>query len=94
MLGVAAGFVAALVLALYIQAPENQGHYNEPSLLWALPGAVVFWTCRLWLMADRGDMHDDPLIFAFRDKPSLALAVFTALAFAGAALAPPHLLPW
>ena len=94
MMGVAAGFVAALVLALYIQAPENQAHYHEPFLLWALPGAVVFWTCRLWLMADRGEMHDDPLIFAFRDKTSLALALLTAIAFAAAVLAPPNFLPW
>lgn len=92
MMGVAAGFVAALVLALYIRAPENQAQYNEPSLLWVLPGAVVYWTCRLWLAADRGEMHDDPLIFTFRDKTSLALALLAAAAFAAAVLAPVNFL--
>jgi 4-hydroxybenzoate polyprenyltransferase len=94
MMGVAASFVAALVLALYLQAPAAHAAYSEPFMLWALPGAVVYWTCRVWLKVDRGDMHDDPLIFAFTDRTSLAVAALAAAAFAGAVLAPSDMLPW
>lgn len=94
MLGTSSGFVAALVLALYLQDHQAIAEYHEPFFLWALPGAVAFWTCRVWLMADRGEMHDDPLVFAFQDKTSLALATITASAVAAASLAPRALLPW
>ena len=56
--------------------------------------ASIFWVCRVWLMADRGEMHDDPLVFAFRDKTSLALAAFVAVCFAGAVLLPSGILPF
>jgi hypothetical protein len=54
-----------------------------------LPAAVIFWLCRVWLKADRGEIHDDPLIFAFRDRASWMIGLVLAAAFAGAALAPP-----
>lgn len=94
MMGVGAGFVSALVLALYLQDDAITAVYSEPFLLWALPAGVVFWVCRVWLMADRGEMHDDPLIFAFRDKTSLALAAFVAICFAGAVMLPAGILPF
>jgi 4-hydroxybenzoate polyprenyltransferase len=93
MMGVGAGFVAALVLALYLQDDLVAAAYSEPFMLWALPGAIVFWVCRLWLMTERGEMHDDPLIFAFRDKTSLAIGALTGLAFIAAVIMPPNLLP-
>jgi 4-hydroxybenzoate polyprenyltransferase len=89
MMGVGASFVSALVLALYTQSPEIAAGYREPLLLWALPAAVIFWLCRVWLKADRGEIHDDPLIFAFRDRASWMIGLVLAAAFAGAALAPP-----
>jgi 4-hydroxybenzoate polyprenyltransferase len=89
MMGVGASFVSALVLALYTQTPEIAAGYREPLLLWALPAAVIFWLCRVWLKADRGEIHDDPLIFAFRDRASWMIGLVLAAAFAGAALAPP-----
>lgn len=94
MMGVGAGFVSALVLALYLQDDAITAVYSEPFLLWALPAGVVFWVCRVWLMADRGEMHDDPLIFAFRDKTSLALAAFVGVCFAGAVMLPAGILPF
>jgi hypothetical protein len=92
-MGMAAGFASALVLALYLQDKDVAAHYREPFLLWGLPAAIVFWLCRVWLMADRGEMHDDPLIFAFRDRTSIAIGALAALAFAGAVLSP-KVLPW
>jgi len=94
MMGVSASFVSALVLSLYTQSPEIVGRYQEPFLLWVLPAAIVFWLCRVWLIADRGDMHDDPLVFAFRDRTSWAIGAVIAAAFAAAVLLPSDLLRW
>jgi 4-hydroxybenzoate polyprenyltransferase len=92
-MGIASGFIAALVLALYLQSSQVAAHYNAPFLLWVLPAAVVYWECRIWLMADRGEVHDDPLVFAMRDRVSWGLGVVVAIAFAAAVLMPPGLLP-
>lgn len=94
MMGIGAGFVSTLVLALYLQNDSIRTHFSEPFLLWGVPAAVVFWVCRLWLMLDRGEMHDDPLVFAFHDKTSLLLGVIAAGAFAGAAVVPSGTLPF
>jgi 4-hydroxybenzoate polyprenyltransferase/phosphoserine phosphatase len=94
MMGLGAGFAAALVLALYLQDDAVAARYNEPFMLWLLPAAVVFWLCRVWLKADRGDMHDDPLIFAFRDRTSWCAGAVAAAGFAAAVLMPATLLPW
>jgi 4-hydroxybenzoate polyprenyltransferase len=94
MMGIGAGFVAALVLALYLQDSSNAARYREPFLLWVLPAVVLFWLCRLWLMTDRGEMQEDPLVFAFGDKTSWAAGLFIAVAFAAAVLTPWSLRPW
>lgn len=93
MMGMTAGFASALVLALYLQDDVVASHYSEPFLLWLMPAAIVFWLCRVWLMADRGEMHDDPLIFAFRDRTSIVAGLIAAAGFVAAALAP-NFLPW
>lgn len=92
-MGITAGFIAALVLALYLQSKTVAAHYNEPFLLWVLPAAVVYWECRIWLMADRGEVHDDPLVFAATDHISWAVAAIVALAFGAAVILPVGLLP-
>lgn len=93
-MGVGAGFVSALVLALYLQEPANASHYGEPFILWVMPAAVVFWLCRIWLITERGQMHDDPLVHAFRDKTSWLIGAVVAVSFAAAALLPPDTLSW
>ncbi len=86
--GVGAAMVSALVLALYLESAENISRYAEPAFLWALPGVVVFWLARVWLKVDRGEMHDDPVMFALKDRASWGVAAFAACAFAAAVLWP------
>lgn len=86
-MGVGAAFVSSLVLAFYVQSDVALANYATPALLWTLPAAAIFWLCRVWLLTQRGEMHDDPVVFAFRDRASLAIGVLTAAAFAAAALA-------
>lgn len=68
--GVAAGYLATLVLALYIQDQHTAEIYRTPSLIWLACPLLLYWISRAWLVAHRGDMHDDPIVFAIKDKIS------------------------
>lgn len=90
MMGVASGFMSCLVLALYIQNDVTTAHvYSWPLLLWLLPASVMYWFCRVWLLTDRGQLHDDPLIWAFRDRVSWLLGAIAFAGLAGAVLLNP-----
>lgn len=70
MMGVAAGYISILVLALFISSPETASKYTYPVLLWLLCPLMAYWLSRLWLKTSRGEMHDDPLIFSLKDQAS------------------------
>lgn len=78
-LGAAAGYIAVLVLALYINSPESLHLYRYPKALWVLCLLVLYWISRMWMVAHRGSMHDDPIVFAASDRVSLALFVMSVL---------------
>lgn len=67
MMGVCSGFVACLVLAMYISSEPALRLYAQPDLLWAVVPLALFWNCRLWLSGIRGYVHDDPIVYAARD---------------------------
>jgi 4-hydroxybenzoate polyprenyltransferase len=67
----ASGFVAVLVLALYINSPEVAALYRNPELLWGVCIILVYWLGRVYFLAGRGEMHEDPIIFAITDRVSL-----------------------
>jgi 4-hydroxybenzoate polyprenyltransferase len=71
--GTAAGYIAALVLALYLRSAEVRLMYTHQAGLWVLFGLVLFWISRVWMMAFRGRMNDDPIVFALKDKVSLCV---------------------
>jgi 4-hydroxybenzoate polyprenyltransferase/phosphoserine phosphatase len=73
--GTAAGYTAALVLALYMNSSDVQVLYHHQSALWALFGLMLFWISRVWMVAFRGQMHDDPIVFALKDKVSLCVII-------------------
>ncbi len=70
VMGVAAGYISILVLALFISSPESVGKYTYPVLLWLLCPLMAYWVSRLWLKTSRGEMHDDPLLFSLKDQAS------------------------
>jgi 4-hydroxybenzoate polyprenyltransferase len=78
MLGIASGFMSVIVLALYLNSPEVELLYAQPEWVWGNVPVMVFWVSWLWFRAHRGEMHDDPLIFAFKDKVSLVSGVLFA----------------
>lgn len=78
-LGPAAGYVAILVLALYMNSPQMTAHYGDSRILWLLCPLMMYWITRVWLLANRGVLDDDPVVFAFKDRASLAVAAVAAV---------------
>jgi len=74
-LGGASGYVAALVLALYVEAAAGVDLYSRPEALWGLCALLLAWISRVWLLTHRGEMHDDPVVFAVRDRASWVMAL-------------------
>jgi 4-hydroxybenzoate polyprenyltransferase len=80
-IGVSAGMAAVLVLALYINDSETALLYPEKMWLWLVPPALLYWTSRVWLKACRGEIDDDPVIFALTDWQSLMIGGLLACCF-------------
>jgi 4-hydroxybenzoate polyprenyltransferase/phosphoserine phosphatase len=70
-MALASGYVAVLVMALYINVPEVQALYYRPEMLWGICPILLYWISRVVLWAHRGEMPDDPVVFALRDRTSL-----------------------
>ena len=83
-LGTAAGYLSVLVLALYINSPAIESLYRRPRVIWLLCVLMLYWISRVWMKAQRGTMHDDPVVFALKDRMSLTVGVLAALTVAAA----------
>lgn len=70
-IGLASGFSATLVMALYLNSAEVAQLYSHPQLLWLTMPVLLFWITWMWLKASRNQMHDDPVVFAIEDRASL-----------------------
>lgn len=85
-LGGASGYLSVLVLALYINSTASEMLYRHPQVLWLLCPVLLYWISRVWIVAQRGAMHDDPVIFAVVDPVSRTLLAVSALIVTGAAI--------
>ena len=83
-LGGASGYLAVLVLALYINSPESLELYARPQVLWLLCPMLLYWISRAWSVAHRGRMDDDPVVFAATDRNSQAVMGLCLLIVLGA----------
>ncbi|MBE7216952.1 MAG: UbiA family prenyltransferase [Caulobacteraceae bacterium] len=83
-MGAAAGFTAVLVLALYLNSPDVDALYRRSHRLWLICVVVLYWVCRMLMKAHRGEMHDDPVVFAVRDRASLVCGAVCAAVVASA----------
>ena len=84
-LGASSGYISALVIALYVLSEDVISLYAQPkAILFVLP-ILLFWVSWVWLKAARGEMHDDPIVFAVKDKASLLAAALTVIVFVYAA---------
>jgi 4-hydroxybenzoate polyprenyltransferase/phosphoserine phosphatase len=78
-LGTAAGYLAVLVLAFYINDPHTLELYRRPEVIWLSCPLVLSWITRVWMLTHRGEMHEDPLVFATKDWKSLTTALLLGI---------------
>ena len=78
-MGTASGYLSVLVLALYIITGTAQHLYERYQFMWLVCPLLFYWISHVWLTAHRGKMHDDPVVFAIRDRTSRIL-LFSMLA--------------
>jgi hypothetical protein len=69
-LGVGSALSAVVVFGLFINDPEHKVRYASPEGLWLVAIGLIYWLSRVWIKTVRGEMHDDPLVFAVRDVGS------------------------
>ena len=90
MFGIASGYASAVVLALYLQGGTVQTLYKQPHAILITVGVLVYWISWMWLQSHRGNMHDDPVVFAVQDKMSWVCGAVFAASLALATMG----LPW
>lgn len=77
-LGAASGYLSVLVLGLYINSPDKLMLYTHSKLIWLLVPIMLYWVSRVWMLTHRGQMHDDPLVYALKDPASLVTGAAAA----------------
>ena len=85
-MGIAAGYSSVLVLALYLNSDAVLKLYQTPEVVWCAVPVMLFWISWMWMQAHRGNMHDDPLVFAVKDKASLLAGILFAVVLAAGAM--------
>lgn len=82
--GTGSGLAAVVIFALYINGGDITGLYEHPGRMWLIMPLLIFWIFRVWLLASRGELDEDPVIFTVTDRMSLLifLAIAAIAAFA------------
>jgi 4-hydroxybenzoate polyprenyltransferase len=78
-MGVTSGYMAVLVLALYLTSPQVTRLYESPRLLWLVCPLLLYWIAHMWFLAHRGAIEDDPIVVAARDPASYIVGALIAL---------------
>jgi 4-hydroxybenzoate polyprenyltransferase len=79
LFGISSGYLAVLVTVLYINDLQASALYHHPIWLWPVSMAVLYWISRIWLLAHRGELHEDPVLFAIHDRASYVVAFLVAI---------------
>ena len=74
-LAAASAYLSVVLFALYINSPEAPLLYRQPQFLWPLCLVIIYWLSRMILMANRGQLHDDPIVFATHDRASWIIGI-------------------
>ncbi len=77
--GITSGFVAMLVLALYINSDRVMELYKSPILIWFTLPVLLYWVMRMWMVTNRGEMTEDPIIYAIRDKTTYVVMIIIGI---------------
>jgi 4-hydroxybenzoate polyprenyltransferase len=77
-MGPASSYIAVLVFCLYVDSKAVTERYHAPTLLWFVAPVLLYWTSRVWFLAHRGQMQDDPVKFALTDRASWLCGLLVA----------------
>lgn len=75
IMGVVSSYIAVLVVALYIHDPLIVTKYTSPVWLWLVIPAMTYWLSRIWMIANRGNLTEDPVLFALKDRVSYVVVL-------------------
>ncbi|MFV1922485.1 MAG: UbiA family prenyltransferase [Methylotenera sp.] len=81
-IGVSAGLGSVLIFALYINSPDTNQMYQHTIWLWLVPPILLYWVSRMWMKAHRGQVDDDPVVFAAKDWQSIFVLILCVAIFA------------
>jgi len=85
MIAIGAGYVSVLVMTLYVNSPAVVQLYTHPEALWGVCGVLLYWITRTVMVAHRGNMHDDPVVYAAKDRVSqICLLIILGFVVGGA----------
>jgi 4-hydroxybenzoate polyprenyltransferase len=68
--GIVSGYLATLVFALYINSEQIKVLYRHPEWLWSVCFLLLYWISRIWMLANRGRVYEDPVVFVLKDRMS------------------------
>ncbi len=85
-MGITSGYLSVLVLGLYVSRDDVTRHYSNPEILWLATPLMLYWISRVWLLARRGELAADPVVFAASDRVSYCIALGIVAIGAAAAL--------
>ncbi|TFZ00200.1 UbiA family prenyltransferase [Ramlibacter humi] len=85
-IGIAAGYASVVILALYLQGDTVRALYARPEAMWGAVLLMLFWISWIWMKAGRGEVDDDPVVFAARDLTSLVVGLGILACFVAAKL--------
>ena len=77
--GTASSYAAVVIFAIYISGHDVMTHYARPNRLWLAVPLLLLWLSRIWLLASRGQLNEDPVVFAFTDRMSLLIGAMVTL---------------
>ena len=79
LFGISSGYISVMVLVSYIHDLQASSLYTQPNWLWFVAVTVLYWISHMWLLAYRGLMNEDPVLFAIHDKPSYIVSLFVII---------------
>lgn len=79
LFGISSGYISVLILVLYTHDLQADTLYSTPNWLWFVAVAVLYWISRMWLLTFRGEMNEDPVLFAIQDRNSYIVMFFIAI---------------
>ena len=77
--GISSGYLSVLVIAFYVNSSEVVSMYRRPEVLWLICPLILYWISRIWVLAHRELLADDPVVIAMRDKISYVVGLMAML---------------